>query len=102
VRIFRGIVNQRPIIIAFAKSSLPLMVLKSPFSKEGLSKQFLVVPPFSKGGLGGIRMLPLTEKTFGNCYMHILVILNGAPRSEESLQLESEILRCAQNDKKVF
>jgi hypothetical protein len=30
VRIFRGIVNQRPIIIAFAKSSFPLMVLKSP------------------------------------------------------------------------
>ena len=27
---------------------------KSPFFKGGLLKQFLVVPPFDKGGLGGI------------------------------------------------
>jgi hypothetical protein len=38
VRIFRGIVNQRPIIIAFAKSSQPLMVLQSPLFKGGLSE----------------------------------------------------------------
>ncbi len=27
---------------------------KSPFFKGGLLEQFLVVPPFDKGGLGGI------------------------------------------------
>jgi len=46
-----------------------LDVLKSPFFKVGLSQQFSVVPPFSKGGLGGIRMIPLSEKTFGNRYI---------------------------------
>ena len=37
---------------------------KSPFFKGGLSKQFLVVPPFAKGGLGGIMNVPITEKTY--------------------------------------
>jgi len=41
---------------------------KSPFSKGGLLKQFLVVPPFDKGGLGGIWVFGacvITEITFG-------------------------------------
>jgi hypothetical protein len=39
---------------------------KSPFFKGGLYKQFLIVPPFIKGGLGGIYGSQGSEKTFGN------------------------------------
>jgi hypothetical protein len=44
---------------------------KSPFFKGGLYKEFRQVPPFGKGGLGGIWFLgacAITEKTFGNPY----------------------------------
>jgi hypothetical protein len=44
-------------VIAFAKNIFRLLIFKSPkspFYKGGLLKQFLVVPPFDKGGLGGI------------------------------------------------
>jgi hypothetical protein len=37
---------------------------KSPFFKEGLYQQFFIVSLFSQGGLGGIRMMPLSENTF--------------------------------------
>ena len=30
-----------------------------------------MVPPFSKGGLGGIKMIPLSERTFGIPYISI-------------------------------
>jgi hypothetical protein len=42
---------------------------KSPFSKGGLLKQFLIVPPFDKGGSGGILVfgeLPIAEKLFAS------------------------------------
>jgi hypothetical protein len=41
---------------------------KSPFFKGGLYLQFLIVPPFYKGGLGGIRMMLPSENTFGKRY----------------------------------
>ena len=49
-------------------NSFHLLVFKSPFSKGGLLKQLLVVPPFDKGGLGGIWIFgacAITEKSFG-------------------------------------
>jgi len=68
--IYRG----QELLITIAINSFRLAVLKSPFFKGGLQEQFLVVPPFSKGGLGGIRMIPLSENAFGIRYMALLFL----------------------------
>jgi hypothetical protein len=44
---------------------------KSPFVKGGLAKKFSSVPPFGKGGLGGILLFSadaISEKPFGIPY----------------------------------
>jgi hypothetical protein len=40
-----------------------------------------MVPPFSKGGLGGIKMIPLPEITFGIPY-------RGGPKIHEELSVK--------------
>ena len=56
---------------------------KSPFFKGGLYLQFLIVPPFSQGGLGGNRMIPPSENTFGKRYNPLLLVPQGVPRTPD-------------------
>jgi hypothetical protein len=42
----RGNKNSVSFLIAFAKNIFLFVVLKSPFFKGGLYKEFLIVPPF--------------------------------------------------------
>ena len=60
--IFRCVCKE---MIVVMKSQIPL---NPPLSKGDFTKQFLTLPPFSKGGLGGIRMMPPSENTFGKRY----------------------------------
>jgi hypothetical protein len=55
-----------PKVLSDDKSSNPP---KSPFFKGGLSKVFQQVPPFEKGGLGGICGYQGSEKSFGKRHM---------------------------------
>ena len=50
--------------LLFGGSQIPL---NPPFSKGDSISNFYQCPPFLKGGRGDYR-LPITEKTFGNCY----------------------------------
>jgi hypothetical protein len=58
---------------------------KSPFFKGVFYQQFLLVPPFSKGGLGGIRMMPPPENTLGKRYKHDKPTPDVAPQGDKGL-----------------
>jgi hypothetical protein len=51
--------------LPFGGSQIPL---NPPFPKGDFNSNSLQFPPFFKGGLGGIRMMPLAENTFGIRY----------------------------------
>jgi hypothetical protein len=91
VALAAGAVREPPQLCSLSKVfSAPLTVWrflnppKSPLVKMGLFQQFLVVPPFSKGGLEGIRMMPLSENTFEPLAKVLIDNHCHSERSEES------------------